>query len=46
MTAASAARDEVLQVFGRGIELMRQSFQVFSLQPVVLSNRDKDNEVF
>lgn len=45
MAAASAARDEVLQVFGGGIELVRKSFQVFCLQPIVLSNRDKENEM-
>lgn len=41
VAAAPPARDEVLQVLGRRIELMRKSLQILSLQPVILEERGK-----
>lgn len=36
VAAAPPACDEVLQVLGRCIELMRKSLQILSLQPIIL----------
>lgn len=39
VAAAPPARDEVLQVLGRCIKLMRKSLQILSLQPIILEER-------
>ena len=39
VAAAAPAGDEVLQVLGRGVELVGQGLQVLRLQPVVLEGR-------
>lgn len=41
MAAAPPACDEVLQVLGRCIKLMRKSLQILSLQPIILEERGK-----
>ena len=41
MAAAPPARDEVLQVLGRCIQLVRESLQILGLQPVILEERGK-----
>lgn len=45
MAAAPPACDEVLQVLGRCIELMRESLQILSLQPIILEERGKVNSL-
>lgn len=41
MAAAPPACDEVLQVLGRCVELMRKSLQILSLQPIILEEGGK-----
>lgn len=39
MAAAPSACDEVLQILGRCVQLMRKSLQILSLQPIILKER-------
>lgn len=43
MATAPPARDEVLQVLGRCVQLVRQSLQILGLQPVILEEERKVN---
>lgn len=41
VAAASPPCDEVLQVLGRCVELVREGLQVLSLQPIILEKSNK-----
>lgn len=41
MAAAPPACDEVLQVLGRCVKLMRKCLEILRLQPVILEERGK-----
>lgn len=44
MTAAPAACDEVLQILGGGIELVRKSLQVLRFEPIVLYRQKTESQ--